>query len=112
MFTRGLGEWKESTTLKIGNKSIGEFQIHNNRDCIKFRFNIETLISLSKGHIIEHTVHCKEEKNDKHKVIQCNADKLYLIEDKLYKICKDKSVGKLVGEYYTHVDNMVLIFLY
>jgi hypothetical protein len=46
-FTRKIN-WVESSTLKvlINNKylSIGEFQIHNNRDCIKFRFNMNNLL--------------------------------------------------------------------
>ena len=44
-FTRGLNNWNESTTVKYKEKSIGEFQIHNNRNCYKFRFNI---LNLSK----------------------------------------------------------------
>ena len=40
--------WNESSTLKVlvnnKNISIGEFQIHNSRDCIKFRFNFNNLI--------------------------------------------------------------------
>jgi hypothetical protein len=40
--------WNESTTLygtKDGKKNtIGEFQIHNHRDCIKFRFDLKGLL--------------------------------------------------------------------
>lgn len=48
VFTRTKENWNESNTVKIILKnanqtqttlSIGEFQIHNNRNCIKFRFN-------------------------------------------------------------------------
>lgn len=39
-------EWNESSTLKINKKSIGEFQIHNNRNCIKFRFHFANLSKL------------------------------------------------------------------
>jgi hypothetical protein len=38
--------WIESTTIKIANKSIGEFQLHNKRNCIKFRFHLTNLLSL------------------------------------------------------------------
>ena len=37
-------EWNESTSLKIGGTSLGEFQIHAHRDGVKFRFNLKTLL--------------------------------------------------------------------
>jgi hypothetical protein len=39
-------KWNESTTIKINNVSIGEFQVHNHRDCIKFRWCFENLVSI------------------------------------------------------------------
>ena len=42
-FTKNLADWNESSTVKYANHSIGEFQIHNNRNCFKFRFNIKGL---------------------------------------------------------------------
>lgn len=43
--------WKESTSLFIlkdgvSTKSMGEFQIHNNRDCVKFRFVLNTVLDV------------------------------------------------------------------
>lgn len=38
-FSRKGAEWNESSTLKVAGKTIGEFQIHNHRNCIKFRWN-------------------------------------------------------------------------
>lgn len=43
-FTRTLDDWNESCTVKYESVSIGEFQIHNNRNCFKFRFHLEGLI--------------------------------------------------------------------
>lgn len=47
IFTKNKDNWNESNTVKIklNNKtiSIGEFQFHKNRNCIKFRFNINNL---------------------------------------------------------------------
>jgi len=43
-FTQDLGDWNESCTVKYESVSIGEFQIHNNRNCFKFRFNLGGLI--------------------------------------------------------------------
>lgn len=46
--------WNESTTLKVvtGDAkkpiSIGEFQVHNHRDGIKFRFDLKALIKMFK----------------------------------------------------------------
>lgn len=49
--TRSLSEWNESNTIKLDNKSIGEFQVHNNRNNFKFRFNLKGLLDLG---IIKH----------------------------------------------------------
>jgi len=43
-------EWNESTTVYINNgtvtKALGEFQIHNHRDCIKFRFDLQNILNV------------------------------------------------------------------
>ncbi len=41
-----IEDWNESNTLYYKKISIGEFQVHNNRNCYKFRFNFENLIKL------------------------------------------------------------------
>lgn len=38
-------DWNESTTLKYKGETIGEFQLHNHRDCIKFRWNHKNLMN-------------------------------------------------------------------
>jgi hypothetical protein len=43
-FTQTLASWNESCTVKYDGISIGEFQVHNNRNCFKFRFNFSGLI--------------------------------------------------------------------
>jgi hypothetical protein len=40
--------WNESTTIKINSNSIGEFQVHNKRNCIKFRWSLEQMLALFK----------------------------------------------------------------
>lgn len=45
-FTKGLNEWLGSTTVKYDNMSIGEFQIHKNRNSYKFRFIMKNLLQL------------------------------------------------------------------
>jgi hypothetical protein len=47
-FTKNLNNWNESNTLKYNNLTIGIFQIHNKRNCIKFRFNLKNLLKLIK----------------------------------------------------------------
>jgi hypothetical protein len=37
-------QWNESTSLKIGTTSLGEFQIHAHRDGVKFCFNLKALL--------------------------------------------------------------------
>lgn len=55
-FTNTLENWNESNTLKIKVNeqlfSLAEFQIHNNRNCIKCRFNFDTVIKLINLNVI------------------------------------------------------------
>ncbi len=39
-------EWNESNTLKYNGVTLGNFQDHKNRDCFKFRFNMDGIIKL------------------------------------------------------------------
>jgi len=41
-------KWNESSSIVINGFTIGEFQIHNHRDCIKFRWSFEKLLTLFK----------------------------------------------------------------
>lgn len=38
--------WNESNTVKYGGVTIGEFQVHQNRNCFKFRFNMKNLLDI------------------------------------------------------------------
>jgi len=51
-FTQNLESWNESNTVKYDGISIGEFQIHNNRDNFKFRFNLDGVTKLIDAGII------------------------------------------------------------
>ena len=44
-----LEEWNESNTVKYDGITIGEFQVHKNRNCFKFRFNMQNLLNLLKN---------------------------------------------------------------
>ena len=39
-------KWNESSCIIINGITIGEFQIHNHRDCIKFRWSFEKLLHM------------------------------------------------------------------
>ena len=39
-----IEKWNESNTVYYNRISLGEFQIHKNRNCFKFRFNFENLL--------------------------------------------------------------------
>ncbi len=41
-------KWNESSCIIINGITVGEFQIHNHRDCIKFRWSFEKLLNLFK----------------------------------------------------------------
>ena len=45
-FTQSLNSWNESNTLKYCGISMGEFQVHRNRNCFKFRFNMKGVMEL------------------------------------------------------------------
>lgn len=45
-----IEDWNESNTVKYNGKTIGEFQVHNNRGSLKFRFNFKTLLELIKNY--------------------------------------------------------------
>jgi hypothetical protein len=46
-FTKStVEEWNESNTVKYDGKTIGEFQVHKNRNCYKFRFNMPNILKL------------------------------------------------------------------
>lgn len=51
-FTKTLENWNESNTIKysVSNNekpiSIGEFQVHKNRNCFKFRFNLKNILKI------------------------------------------------------------------
>lgn len=45
-FTQTAQSWNESNTVKYFGITIGEFQVHNNRDCFKFRFNMDGVNTL------------------------------------------------------------------
>jgi hypothetical protein len=42
--------WNESSTIKIDDISIGEFQIHKKRNCIKFRWHFEKILDIFKDY--------------------------------------------------------------
>ena len=45
-FTQTITSWNESNTVKYEGLAIGEFQVHNNRDNFKFRFNLKNILTL------------------------------------------------------------------
>ena len=44
-----IEEWKESNTVYYKKIPLGEFQIHRNRNCFKFRFNFRNLVSIIRN---------------------------------------------------------------
>lgn len=51
-FTQTLDSWNESNTVKYCGVSIGEFQVHNNRDCFKFRFDMKKIMRLIDNNVL------------------------------------------------------------
>lgn len=53
-FTQTIDSWVESCTVRYVTDdgkllTIGEFQAHQNRDCLKFRFNMKNLLKLIRS---------------------------------------------------------------
>lgn len=51
-FTQSLSSWNESNTLKYCGISMGVFQVHRNRNCFKFRFDMKGVMELFKRELI------------------------------------------------------------
>lgn len=56
-FTQSLDTWVESCTVRCITDegktiSIGEFQAHRNRNCLKFRFNMRGVLKLIKSELL------------------------------------------------------------
>ncbi len=46
-FTKNtIEEWNESNTVKYDGLSVGAFQVHQNRNCFKYRFNMPNLLKI------------------------------------------------------------------
>lgn len=46
-FTKNtVEEWNESNTVKYDGVTVGEFQVHNHRNCYKFRFHMQNLLNI------------------------------------------------------------------
>lgn len=41
-----MKDWNESNTVRYDGISLGEFQVHKNRNCYKFRFNFDNLLKI------------------------------------------------------------------
>lgn len=52
-FTQTLDSWKESNTLKYNGVGLGNFQVHRNRDCFKFRFDMKGVMRLLNSGLIK-----------------------------------------------------------
>lgn len=48
-FTRDIEKWTgSSSTVKYDGETLGEFQVHSNRNSYVFRFNMKNLLSILK----------------------------------------------------------------
>lgn len=86
-FSKNLSEWKESTTIYYDNLSLGEFQVHSNRDCLKYRFNMDSILkNISSGKIsgISYTIYNSEnlkiKKDNKFRTFNYIGSKFKLLE--------------------------------
>ena len=51
-FTRSIDRWRTSCSVKYHGVTIGEFEVHQNRNCLKFRFDIKGILTLMNQKII------------------------------------------------------------
>jgi adenine-specific DNA-methyltransferase len=52
-FSQTLERWNESMTVSTPVGPLAEFQVHNNRNCLKCRFDVNTLLKLIEAGIIK-----------------------------------------------------------
>jgi hypothetical protein len=45
-FSKTIETWNESCTVYYDGAAIGEYQVHNHRNCYKFRFNLKNLCNI------------------------------------------------------------------
>lgn len=91
-FMKTLNEWESNNYVRIGDKTIGEFQIHTNRNCFKFRFYMNNIFDLL--YYEKNNIHI--ERNDYLRLlkkIQDNSVDLLII-DPPYHIDKDINFNK------------------
>lgn len=51
-FTKSVDTWNVSCTVKYDGIGIGEFEVHQSRNCLKFRFNIRGILKLLNRELI------------------------------------------------------------
>ena len=51
-FKKTLENWNESITVRYNDIDVGEFQVHNNRSGIKFRFRLNNLLSIINNNTV------------------------------------------------------------
>lgn len=81
-FTKTFENWNESNTIKYKGITIGEFQIHNNRNVVKFRFNFLNLLNMLNSSKFVNTVNQLENFIEKKQVSDRN-DKKHKIKQNL-----------------------------
>lgn len=63
-YTKTLETWNNSMTLSVETPgssvlSLAEFQVHSTRNCIKCRFNLDTIVALIQSGMIQNVTVCK-----------------------------------------------------
>lgn len=103
VMSKNINNWKESMTLsvKINDNqiiSLAEFQIHNNRDCIKCRFNLESIFELIEENIITGISLTKMKLTNKYniKIIGNEIIKNEIIKHKVKRKVNSKGVTKKI----------------
>lgn len=60
-----INQWNNSNTIKIKNRTIGEFQIHNTRKNIAFRFNMTSLLNIEELQNFVYKCDCSDLLNER-----------------------------------------------
>jgi len=116
-FTKNLESWNESSTMKIKyenvNYSIGEYQIHSNRDGVKFRFNrnnFHNLMEKINENKVEIIKELENEVIEKQKNIKIKKDIIIKeLENEVKEKPKDIKIKKNKSTKNIIINNIVCL---
>ena len=103
--TRDLKSWNESTTIKRGRDTLGEFQIHTNRLQPKLRINPEWIINELKEDLGSNSYELNA--NDREQLYSLTFTELISTENNAFGNSCEKALAEVFELHYDGPNNFV-----